>query len=166
MIRKQGTEENKLGAMTLRHGDCLELMSRIPAGSVDMVLTDIPYDVVSRNSGGLRNLDKGAADIKTFSLSALLSGYGRLAPRSLYIFCATEQVSELRNGLVGLGYTTRLGVWEKTNPSPMNGQTLWLSGVECCVFGRIKGAVFNEMRSKTKVLQKPILSNNPRDFPR
>jgi glutamine synthetase len=28
-----------------------------------------------------------------------------------------------------------------------------------------KGAVFNEMRSKTKVLQKPVTSMNPKDFP-
>lgn len=28
---------------TLLHGDCLELMSTIPAGSVDMVMADIPY---------------------------------------------------------------------------------------------------------------------------
>ena len=29
----------------------------------------------------------------------------------------------------------------------------------------LQGAVFNEMRSKTKVLQKPVSSNNPKDFP-
>lgn len=25
------------------HGDCLELMTRIPSGSVDMILCDLPY---------------------------------------------------------------------------------------------------------------------------
>jgi site-specific DNA-methyltransferase (adenine-specific) len=29
--------------ITLRHGDCLELMRDIPAGSVDLVLADLPY---------------------------------------------------------------------------------------------------------------------------
>ena len=29
--------------MTLLQGDCLELMKDIPAGSVDMVLCDLPY---------------------------------------------------------------------------------------------------------------------------
>ena len=47
----------------LLHGDCLEKMKDIPDGSVDMVLTDIPYGVVNRASNGLRNLDKGCADV-------------------------------------------------------------------------------------------------------
>lgn len=27
----------------IKYGDCLELMEKIPAGSVDMILTDPPY---------------------------------------------------------------------------------------------------------------------------
>lgn len=34
----------------LLHGDCLEMMSRIPTGSVDMVLCDLPYGVVNKGS--------------------------------------------------------------------------------------------------------------------
>ena len=28
----------------LLHGDCLERMKEIPDGSIDLILTDIPYD--------------------------------------------------------------------------------------------------------------------------
>lgn len=31
--------------MTLMQGDCLELMEQIPDGSVDLVLTDPPYNI-------------------------------------------------------------------------------------------------------------------------
>ena len=34
-------------------------------------------------------------------------------------------------------------VWEKTNPMPMNGRYVFLSGVECAVHFRKKGATFN-----------------------
>ena len=34
-------------------------------------------------------------------------------------------------------------VWEKTNPMPMNGRYVFLSGVECDVHFRKKGATFN-----------------------
>src|SRR5690606_13989470 len=34
--------------------------------------------------------------------------------------------------------------WEKSNPSPMNGDRLWLSSFECCVFGRKRKAWFGE----------------------
>ena len=57
-----------VGTVTLWQGDCLELMKNIPDGSIDFVLTDIPYDAVNRHSNGLRNLDKGKADIITFDL--------------------------------------------------------------------------------------------------
>ena len=32
----------------LLQGDCLELMKDIPGGSIDLVLTDIPYGEVNR----------------------------------------------------------------------------------------------------------------------
>ena len=55
----------------LLQGDCLELMKDIPDGSVDLVLTDIPYGVVNRESNGLRNLDKkNKADIVTFDIKS------------------------------------------------------------------------------------------------
>ena len=38
--------------MKLIHGDCLEEMKNIPDGSVDMVLTDPPYKITARGSGG------------------------------------------------------------------------------------------------------------------
>ena len=36
-------------------GDCLEVMKKMPENSVDLVLTDIPYDGVNRDNQGLRN---------------------------------------------------------------------------------------------------------------
>lgn len=91
----------------------------------------------------------------------------RLCRGSIYIFCSTEQVSELRSLMVNARLTTRLGIWEKSNPSPVNGRHLWLSSVECCVFGRRSGAVFNEHckasvwrfpcgRSKQHPTEKPL----------
>lgn len=130
-------------SIDLRLGDCLEVMGTLVPASVDLVLTDIPYGEVNRKDGGLRKLDKGAADILTFELAPFLSELDRVCSGSAYVFCGIEQVSDIRAQFVRMGWTTRLGIWEKTNPSPMNGQHLWLSGVECCVFARKKGATFN-----------------------
>lgn len=33
----------------IHHGDCLELMKKIPDGSVDMILCDLPYGTTARN---------------------------------------------------------------------------------------------------------------------
>lgn len=142
----------------LLHGDCLELMKEIPPHSIELVCTDIPYGVCTRKDNGLRNLNKSKADTETFSLTNFLSEVNRVTKGSVYIFCASEQLSEIRSTLVEMGFTTRVCVWEKSNPSPMNGQHIWLSGLELCVYGRRKGATFNE-HCKNTVFRHPCGRN-------
>jgi len=133
-------EKVTIGNAELWHGDCRDVLPTLP--KVDAVITDIPYGEVNRASAGLRNLDKGAADVETCDLAEVLQVLA--LGQSVYVWCGIEQVSELRAGLVAAGYSTRLGVWEKSNPSPMNGQYLWLSALECCVYGKRAGAHFAE----------------------
>ncbi len=131
-------------------------MRLLPDKYVELTLTDIPYSVVNRGSNGLRNFDKKDADDTTFDLEEFILQVTRVTKGSIYIFCSTEQISFIRSKLVNLGLTTRLCIWEKTNPSPINGQYMWLSGVECCVYGRKKGAVFNE-HCKNTVWKYPVV---------
>lgn len=147
--------------------DCITALKNLAADSVDLILTDIPYDKVNRPSGGLRNLDKKDADVLTFPLDDFIKECVRVCKGSIYIFCSTEQVSQLRQGLVDQKLTTRHCIWNKTSPSPMNGQYMWLSSIENCIFARKKQAVFNEHckgsvwnyaseRSKIHPTQKPL----------
>jgi site-specific DNA-methyltransferase (adenine-specific) len=125
--------------IVIYHGDCREILPSLP--KVDLVLTDPPYGEVNQEDSGLRCLDKGSADeIKGGELEAILS----IDSDCFYVWCGTEQVSLLRAGFVARAFSTRLGIWEKTNPSPMNGQFIWLSGLEACVFAKRNGAPFNE----------------------
>ena len=151
----------------LMQGDCLEHLKKITTDGVQLVLTDIPYGEVNRSSGGLRNLNKQEADIVTFELSDLVKQITRITKGSCYVFCGIEQVSELKRLFVAGGMSVRLGIWEKTNPSPMNGTKVWLSSIECCIFARKPGAVFTEhcksvvwrnpsTRSKIHPTQKPV----------
>lgn len=151
----------------LYNNDCMKVLPTLEDKSVDLVVADIPYGKVNRKSGSLRKLDKGKADIVTFDLGAFLSELARVTKGSIYIFCGTEQVSQIRETLIQHKMSTRLCIWEKTNPSPMNGDRIWLSGVECCVFGRFPNATFNEHckntvfrypsgRNKLHPTQKPL----------
>ena len=139
---------------TIYNEDCLTGMQRIPDGSVDLVLTDIPYNEVNRESNGLRNLDKESADIGDFDLTELTETICRKTKGSVYMFCGINQVSDIRTTMSKCGLSTRLIVWEKTNPSPMNGDKIWLSGIECCVYGKKSGATFN-LHCKNSVLRFP-----------
>lgn len=119
--------------------DCLDGMKEIKDKSVSMVLTDIPYGECSGFvMGGFRQINKDKADYVDFSISDMANELIRVCSGSIYLFCGTTQFSEIIKTFRNGGMTCRICVWEKTNPSPMNGQHLWLSSVECCVFGRFQ----------------------------
>ena len=129
--------------ITLHNDDCMNVLPSLADRSVHLTLTDIPYDEVNRKSGGLRNLDKSHADIITFPLDDFIDEVVRVTSGSIYIFCGSVQVSHIRDRLIEHGLSVRHCIWEKTNPSPMNGQHMWLSSIENCVYARKKGAYFN-----------------------
>lgn len=124
--------------------DCIEGMKAIDDKSIDLVLTDIPYGECNGRKCHIRELNKGNADIVDFELDELTETIARKARQSVYMFCGINQVSSIRIKLAELGMITRLCIWEKTNPLPMNGKSLWLSSIECCVFGKFSNATFNE----------------------
>lgn len=155
--------------------NCLEqnALPSIPDKSIDMILTDIPYEQTNKRLNyNLRRIHKGNADVGTFDIEKFMEECVRVCSGSIYIFCATEQVSFIRSFLDENSFTTRLCIWEKTNPSPANGQYMWLSGIETCVFGvrskrRGGNPVFNEHckntvwrfpngRSKIHPTEKPL----------
>ena len=130
------------------NADCMEVMSSIKQGGVfDVTLTDIPYDMVNRADNGLRNLNKDKADIITFDLDSFLDEIYRLTSGSIIIFCGVNQVSQIYNYFADKQNnkqgTTRQLIWKKTNPSPMNGQHIYLSGIENAIWFKKRGATFN-----------------------
>lgn len=114
---------------------------------VDLTLTDIPYGVVNRQSNGLRELDKKDADIMTFDLQDFLSNVYNVTSGTIIIFCSKEQISEIYDFFADKQKkkqgTVRQLIWEKTNPSPMNGQYVYLSGIENAVWFKKRGGTFN-----------------------
>lgn len=123
--------------------------------SVDFVLTDIPYNAVSRSSNGLRVLDKEKADVLTFDLPAFLEETYRVSKGSICIFCGKEQFSQIYAFFASKKGTVRPIIWEKTNPSPMNGQYVYLSGVELAVWFKKSGYKTFNAHCKNTVLRHP-----------
>ena len=76
----------------------------------------------------MRLLDKQNADILTFDLQQYLQCVDKVIKDNFVIFCGNGQIIEIFNFFTGKGYTTRLLVWEKSNPSPMNGEYCYLTG--------------------------------------
>lgn len=125
-------------------------MKEFENNKVDFTITDIPYNAVNRNSNGLRNLDKKDADIITFDLNIFLEELFRITKNSIVIFCGKEQFSSIFSFFASKKGTTRPIVWEKSNPSPMNGKYVYLSGIELAVWFKKSGAkTFNAFCKNT-----------------
>jgi len=164
--------------LKLIHGDCLEEMKKIPDESIDMVLTDIPYGEVTKNgedrakyNGQLRKINKGKADVLTFDLNVLLKEIARVSNGGVYIFCGIEQIETIysffSNEKDFKDFMVRLCAWKKTNPAPSNGQHMWLSSFENCIFAKKRKTKFNQSckssvwdfptgRSKVHPTEKPL----------
>jgi site-specific DNA-methyltransferase (adenine-specific) len=142
--------------------NCMTFMDTMPKNSVDLTLTDIPYGEVTRPDNGLQNLDKGLADIVTFELEPFLEKVWNVTKGTIIIFCGKEQVSSIHKWFAEkqqkkLG-TVRQLIWQKSNPSPMNGQYVYLSGIENAIWFRKKGGTFNA-HCKNTVFVHPLGSS-------
>lgn len=91
----------------------------------------------------------------TFDLDTFLSHVYRISKTSICIFCGREQFSEIYRWFADKKGTVRPIVWEKTNPSPMNGQHIYLSGVEFAVWFKKAGSKTFNAHCKNTVFRYP-----------
>lgn len=113
----------------LYHGDCLEVMKDIPNESVDMIVTDVPYKVISggkpkgknQPSGMLSKNDGKIFDYNDIEPSEYMSELYRVLKEGThcYIFInfinLTNMIKEAER--VGFKMHTLL-VWKKNNKTP------------------------------------------------
>lgn len=141
----------------LKHDDCMNFFKELDDNSIDLILTDIPYDMVNRESNGLRKLDKGKADVLTFDLESFVEQCYRVAKTTI-IFCGVNQVSDIYKKFAEYQRqkkgTVRQLIWKKTNPSPMNGEYIYLSGIENAIWFKKRSGTFNA-RCKNTVFEFP-----------
>ena len=134
-------------------GDCLEVMKGIPDGTVDLIVTDPPYDLKLHGKSGGGGI-AARATVKVYSKLQdpvfgngfnpydLLPFFRRLVrPINGYFWCSTRQLPAYLNWAKSQGYLFEILTWCKSNPIPFthNG---YRSDTEYCVFIREKGAEF------------------------
>ena len=133
--------------MELLKGDCLELLKDIPDKSVDLVVIDPPYEIASGGVGGCfgveqRNYHKQVSkneNIKSGISKKLLDELVRVMKKvNIYIWCNKNQLRQYINYFEGLGATTDLLTWHKTNPVPTCNNK-YLSDTEYLLYFRKDG---------------------------
>lgn len=90
---------------------------------------------------------RGGADELTFDIDIFLEELYRVTSGTIIIFCGKQQVSNIHKFFQEKQDkhqgTVRQLIWEKSNPSPMNGQHIYLSGIENAVWFKKRGSTFN-----------------------
>lgn len=122
-------ELNKLYNM-----DYIEGIKNIDDNSIDLILTDIPYNISKTNNFETMKIKRtgvhfGEWDINfnednLYLLERLIKKGG-----SLLIFHSMEQFLLLKNIFKNLTFKDRI-IWEKTNPMPRNRNRRWISNTE------------------------------------
>lgn len=136
----------------VKNGDCYELIKKIPHNSIDLILTDPPYNVSPCSTGNIKI--KGRKDFKTdiaewdhkpLNVSGLATQFQRiLKPKgNIFIFTNYNLIGQFHKFFNPIFDTFNLFVWHKTNPSPQVRKKSFLSSCELIVCCWNKGHTFN-----------------------
>lgn len=157
----------------LMQGDCLERMKEIPDGSVDCIITDPPYDVITGGKGSVESPKGILADNKQLMKTIpnfsdwLPECFRVLKPEShAYFMVNFKNLEKLMKEIRLAGFEIHnLLVWEKNTATP---NRWYMKNVEYTIFAR-KGKAkaitdsgsktchkFDNIRGKQHPTQKPV----------
>jgi site-specific DNA-methyltransferase (adenine-specific) len=164
----------KLGNIKLYNGDCLEVMKDIPDGSVDLIVTDPPYEL--DNHGGGKTDFAQRKLVKDLHIDFISNGFEmekvfteieRVSKTmNMICFCSNKQVSKIMNYWENKKYSVTLLVWQKSNPVPF-GNGKYISDLEFMIYVRGKNAIYNNTgyANQLKTFNYPAPSSKSRIHP-
>lgn len=160
--------------MQLYNDDCISVLKTIPDKSVDLIITDPPYEL-DNHGGGTTELATRDLVCNTqeyvgfmssgFDYDVIFSELLRICKiPNMFIFCSNKQISKIMGWFEYRKLTATLLVWAKTNPSPLcNGKHV--SDLEFIIYVHGKGSTFNNnvpFEYKKKLYQSPVVSKKDR----
>ena len=121
------------------HGDCLVLLAGVEEGSVDLILTDPPYNISRENqfhTMGRAGIDFGEWDKDADLFSWLSPAAAALKfGGSLVVFNDWKNLGAIAEAAEHAGLETKdMLRLEKTNPMPRNRDRRYITDYECAVW--------------------------------
>lgn len=132
--------------------DCLEFMKRMPDNSVDLLLTDPPYNISQYSTGNIPregkkmlNNDIAGWDKKIINPVEYVDVFKRIVKPSgnIIIFAGYNQIGDWHTAFDQEYDTFQMFVWHKSNPAPKMYKTGFCNSCEFVIFLWNKGHIWN-----------------------
>lgn len=138
--------------MQLINDDCLKYVKGIPSKSVDLILTDPPYNIAKYSTGNINlpgrkalNNDIADWDKKTVDPKQLLDDFKRiLKPKgNIFVFTSYNMLGKWHEAFDKEYDTFQFFIWHKTNPAPKIFKNGFLNSCEMIICLWNKGHKWN-----------------------
>lgn len=146
----------------LRRADCMEELEKIPDKSIDLVITDPPYQQDKGNVGGCFGVKKREyfgqiSDISNGVTTAFLDLLCRKMRKiNLYLYCNKKQLLQYLSYFEDKGTTFDLLSWHKSNPIPAT-SNIYLRDTEYILFFREHGVkLYGNYQTKKTYFVSPV----------
>ncbi len=155
-------------------GDCLEIMKDIPAGSVDLINADPPYNF--DNNAGVNGEYSKSSYLRKHQkeyLKQIDKRFGHdfqpeeyleasvpiMKKYNAYWWTSKNLVHRYINWAVDHKFSFNILTWHKLNPLPLWNNN-YVPDTEYCIFLRQKGAYFNSKLTNWQKYRKFYITNN------
>lgn len=141
----------------LINDDCFSTLKNIPDNSIDLILTDPPYNIAQYSTGNMKfdwrseiNNDLAEWDLTELKPQDLIDEFKRiLKPNgNIFIFCSYNIIGEYHKVFDPEFDTFQFMVWHKTNPVPNFRKSSFLNSCELIVSCWNKGHTWNFTNQK------------------
>jgi site-specific DNA-methyltransferase (adenine-specific)/modification methylase len=154
-------------------GDCFDLIKKIKTKSIDLILTDPPYNLSKHSTGNIEfgwrkeiNNDIAKWDEKDIEPEKIANELVRvLKPNgNLFIFCSYNLIGKWYDALDHKFDATNFFVWHKTNPTSKFFKIGFLNSCEIilCCWNRKHKWNFSNQREMHNFFESPICSRPER----
>lgn len=151
----------------LFHGDCMEKLKEIPDKSIDLILSDPPYNLAPYSTGNMKfdwrseiNNDVADWDQEILAPKDLLADFKRiLTPTgNIFIFTSYHMIGKWHEVFDPEFDTFQFMVWHKTNPVPSIRKTSFLNSCELiiCMWNRGHTWNFTKQNQMHNFIENPI----------
>ena len=162
-----------MAKVILSNSDCLEYIRFIPDKSIDLILTDPPYNIAQYSTGNILlpgrsevNNCLGEWDLKEIDPMEFVEGFKRILKPdgNVFIFTSYNMIGKWHKAFDDQFDTFQYFIWHKTNPMPKIFKNGFLNSCEMiiCLWNKKHKWNFSKQNEMHNHFECPICMGNER----